>query len=720
MKKQLLAIVLPLCLMASASAFPPKFDAFSRMALSVPADTAAFSRASVLTDAFVTLTHEGLPFSAEEYGLETLSELGDIVIVRGTAAQLEVLAADDRVASVSLSRQMCPANDKLRGETGAEVLGTASGYGNAVYTGHGVLTGLYDTGFDMKNPAFWRDGHSRARRIWHYTGPEGTHTEYSVPALIDAFITDDNSGTHGSHVLGTMAGCDKGRPYSGMAPEADIAVACGPLTDTNIADGVAQIAKYAASEGLPCVINLSISDFLGPHDGTDPFTRALSAATAESGDAILVVSAGNEYTFKRSLSRRFGHGQTAVQTFIRPETSAGEGRGGIAIWSGDNAPVKLTLVLADTPSGKVSVSYPIEANGDSVFVLATKQVGLPNDLARMNHPDFEKYYRDSYVAVTYSDNAGTNGRPSYFVSFDMNYAGVNADGHFLVGLIIEGVDGHRVDVTLSGETANLSGRGMEGWTNGCDEFSISSMACAEGAVSVGAYVSRTEWTSTDGKHHEIGSGYTVGDIAPWSSRGTTVDGRTLPHVAAPGAAVVSVLSTHAVDNSIIEADDIVSERVGGARTDYWGVKWGTSMSSPAVAGCIALWLEADPSLTAADVLEIVAKTSRRDEFVERNPEAWGAGKFDAVAGLAEVLRRKASLAGPSAVTPGDIDVRRDGDCIAVTVPGLDTFEVRLTDMAGRVVAVAEAESGTAHINGARTRGIYLVTAGTQTRKIILR
>ncbi len=718
MKKTLLAILSPLCLCAVAYGLSPKFDAYSRMVLTAPADASVGSRSGDVLDAFVSFTDEIAASSADIGGVEVLSEFGDILVVRGAVGQLEALASDDNVLSINISRPMLPANDRIRHEIGADVLATAPGYENTVYTGRGVLAGLYDIGFDLQNPAFRDGAHSRVRRLWHYFGDAGKCTEYSVPVMLDAFTYDAPQQTHGSHVLGTMAGRDEGKPYGGMAPGAALAVACGTISDTNIALGVAEIAKFAASEGMPCVINLSIADFIGPHDGTDPLSRAL---TAVAEDAVVVVSAGNEHTFKRSLSRRFSTDAPAVKTFIRPEQSSGKGDGTVAVWSGDQSPVRLTLVLADTQAKQILASYEVEPVEDGSFVLATSDFTRYVEEGAIINTDFSNNYTGSYVAVYYSDNIGTNGRPNYYVSFEMKYnQTANADGHVVPGIIVEGVDGHRVDITLSANTTNLAGRRMEGWTDGGDELSISSMACADGVLSVGAYVSRTEWTDTSGNTHDVGAGYTLGDIAPWSSRGTTVDGRTLPHVAAPGAAVVSVLSSRAIQLGQIGAEDIVSEREGVSRTDYWGVKWGTSMSSPAVAGGIALWLEADPSLTARDVLDIVAKTSRRDAFVGRTPEAWGSGTFDVVAGMAEVLRRKASLAGPSAVTPGDMCVSRDGGVMEVRVPGLNDFTAVVVDMSGRTVASAQAENGSAQISAAGfPRGVYIVTVGSFVRKVLV-
>jgi subtilisin family serine protease len=65
---------------------------------------------------------------------------------------------------------------------------------------------------------------------------------------------------------------------------------------------------------------------------------------------------------------------------------------------------------------------------------------------------------------------------------------------------------------------------------------------------------------------------------------------------------------------------------------------GTSMSAPVVAGAIALWMQANPNLSAADVREILANTSYTDKYVRAgSPERWGSGKLDVNAGMRYVL-----------------------------------------------------------------------------------
>lgn len=692
-----------------------KFDAHTSFVLT-PHLAESRSAQQPVFGAIVSFRGDADTDALENAGVTASSVAGSTAVVRGTAAQLRALADMECVRSVSVTRELRPSNDLAADGAGLSDLPSLEQSEGRAFTGKGVIVGLFDNGFDFGNPAFRADGHSRVKRFWHYTDENGTCTEYAVPAIIDALVTDDADAMHGSHVLGTMAGAHPSEQYNGVAREADIAVAAGPLYNTNIADGVARIARYAAEEGRPCVINLSISDFLGPRDGSDAFAEALSEATVAAGDAILVISAGNYHTGKYSLSRTLEADDPALRSFVG--LGFEDSSGAVAVWSGDRRSFALNLVFMNTMTGEVLARYPVETDDDKVLMLGSDDLTGYDEYDYTVDPAMSVAFNNAFVAAFYRSNRETNNRPCYYVDFNVWRDRVNNyNGRITMGIEAIGEAGQRLDMVMDSQTAELRSLWIKGWQEGGGDLSISSMACARGAVSVGAWVTRNYWrTLTDGRVFDLTADHTIGDIAPWSSRGVLADGSSRPVVAAPGAALFSVLSTPYRDANP-DGRQPVAQIVGNDRTDYWTWEYGTSMSSPEVAGAIALWLEADPDLSAHEVLDIIRKTSKADSYTAASPVAFGAGKFDAVAGLREVLARRAGLAGPSALPEASLVVRRDGSVLEAELVGRESFDARLLDLAGRTLCTARAVGGIARFDAPLPNGVYLVEALGQCRKV---
>ena len=85
--------------------------------------------------------------------------------------------------------------------------------------------------------------------------------------------------------------------------------------------------------------------------------------------------------------------------------------------------------------------------------------------------------------------------------------------------------------------------GVEEFTDGSTDGSISDMAVADNVIVVGSYNTRNQWTCLDGGTARYeGDGFKVGGISGFSSYGTLSDGRELPLVCAPGAAIISSVS----------------------------------------------------------------------------------------------------------------------------------------------------------------------------------
>lgn len=117
-------------------------------------------------------------------------------------------------------------------------------------------------------------------------------------------------------------------------------------------------------------------------------------------------------------------------------------------------------------------------------------------------------------------------------------------------------------------------------------------------------------------------------LAPFSSHGPQVD------VVAPGD---SIYSTMAATGPIVYSYGAKYDPPPAAATDpvshannkayYWGLS-GTSMSTPHVAGIVALMLEANPRLTPAQVRSILVRTAA-DHGPRGFDIGWGHGMVDA-------------------------------------------------------------------------------------------
>lgn len=70
----------------------------------------------------------------------------------------------------------------------------------------------------------------------------------------------------------------------------------------------------------------------------------------------------------------------------------------------------------------------------------------------------------------------------------------------------------------------------------------------------------------------------------------------------------------------------------------WGSESGTSLSTPVVAGIIALWLQAKPDLTPQEVLALFNRTCwHPDESLDYPNNIYGYGMPDAYKGLLDIL-----------------------------------------------------------------------------------
>jgi len=572
----------------------------------------------------VLVTIEGSPEELEQTGARIGTVAGNIVTARVTLGQLERIAALPQVTYVAASHRLQllaadtpgSSQDSFRyanlnvsvPETGADARHAA---GNK---GAGVVVGVVDSGIDWSHEDFRTGGSgepdSRILYIWDQAdslGPApagfGYGTEWTQ-AQIEAGTpreVDDNG--HGTHVSGIAAGdgSSSGAGLVGMAPEADIVLVkftgdTAAAFEENVTDGVSYIFDRAGSLGKPAVVNLSLGDHWGPHDGTGSWDMALDALVGGPGK-VIVAAAGNEGDMAIHAAGTVPAGGSIDITFDHPQSSNAQqyGTDVFDFWYDGASDLCLTVI---SPRG-YSVG-PICAGDDTGIITS-----------------------DGCVLI---DNASTGVYP------------YNGDNELLFAVFGPSVDPSCYSVrqgTWKARLATASGKPstlVDGWNvagqhgidlfnspYGSTEMTVGPPATANEVIAVGAYVTKDCWDDVDGGHPCYSPLPTVNDIADFSARGPTRDGRLKPEIAAPGMGIASALSEDS--RSGLDRDWIVSD-------DRHLIMQGTSQASPHVAGAVALLLEQDPSLTAADIETWLENHALQDGYTGSTPNnTWGAGKL---------------------------------------------------------------------------------------------
>lgn len=515
-----------------------------------------------------------------ETPVNVITVAGNLATCIVPASAIGMLAARPDIEWIDTGNEAVLMADIAREVTGVNLLHSpASGY-PAVYTGDGVLVGIIDSGFDFMHPAFRdADGNCRIIDAWDQNAFAGTAPEkypygavYATPEAIRAAAHDFSQDTHGTHVAAIAASSSAN--YGGMAPEADVLLVSTNRSAAGIVDGVAYLLDKATELGKPLVINLSMGTVLGFKDGSDAVASMIDALLEERTGTLMAIAAGNEGHRNSTIVRTTDAEGTVIDTDL---TTQNHMRENIFVGSQDAKAFMVALTLMD-------------ADGNSLFNAA-----ISSDAAETaSHRDIRGAADGSLVNLSPAEDA------------DGNKRGVS------VSLYAPLADGEHWHLTVTGPQGRyIAGCDYGTMAEGTQASTIASTACGHHPVAVGAYVSRDKFTNLDGQNVE--SGWTLNGRYPLSGEGPTLDGRTKPDVMAPGAYVVSAINNYASQFSVQRSDLVFTEtdtQISG-RTNYWGVMSGTSMATPVVSGIMALWLQADPTLTHERVHDIIAAAGNR-------------------------------------------------------------------------------------------------------------
>lgn len=625
---------------------------------------------------------------------------GNIHICRMPLSSLSTLSEDSRVERIEASLKQYTANLDSTA-TATSIHGAWQGTGlPQAYDGTGVVVGVVDAGIDYMHPTFRsaKDGHIRITRIWDmldFSEGQSHNPQSNIPigrflndttAIIQKGCTADNHLIfHGTHTTSTAAGSGCDTPWRGMAPEADIySVGIGINSNKALIPEEYQylfnssttllafqnIFDYADSVGKPCVINYSMGSMQDMTDDDILFEEYLQGIIKPGH--IIVASAGNNGQMNGYLPK------TAATTAVGGRIACSQEQFAINISTRGKLKMHVTNTSKETQAHKTFTLDFMPGNTD-----ATSSAGLLwYDFYTENKiPEL-----DNMNIYIYSGEDGfDNSRIGYDIYF---YQGDEPFSNQQYTIEFEGED---TEADIFAQYASIiSATDYKPTLKGAQQYSgsILSPAALPSVIAAGYTVHRNKYTNYAGQTTHIGEG-TPGTINNKSSRGPTLHGLTKPDITAPGTLMIAAMSATYYQHNLAEAQPLtVAFSEAGGRQYPWAVSSGTSMAAPTVAGIIALWLQADPTLTQERITEIFRQTARHPEAALSYPNnIYGHGEIDAYWGLLAILGLT-NVPGLSTNHLNDITILPAPDgtiTITLAQPTADTTPIRIYSATGTLL-----------------------------------
>ena len=661
----------------------------------------------------------------DKYGAEVLDAQGDIFIVKIPMYLLDSICAESEVRRIEAGRcsSVCLDSTALK----MNVLPVYQGQSlPQAYTGKGVVMGLMDVGFDFTNPSFRDPGGeyagesspTRIKAVWDMLSadtvgscrPVGAEYIGSDAVLGYGRSADSKLQWHGSHTLGIAAGNGYTTLYRGIAYESDICLVSNVVTSdmplvsdkdlylyTSATDalGFKYIFDYAQRCGQPCVISFS-EGFPATYDHDDWLYQEYLRRITGPG-RIIVASAGNEALMPTYLHKQAG------------KVFAANG-----LYTGD---MRQSMIVKS--DGKPFLVCFSDFAGNNTVALCCDT--LANDSTVSAYFDFPSQDFMGSVSITRYSSPFMPGAAIYMLTIEHD-KDHRADTRMRMSLK-DRIEGESGDVEAMCVSATVKFYENDGDA----EFGhiLHGPAYFDGVIGVGATVRRPVYRLISGEENRslIDQGLVKKGqpLAYFSSYGPTADGRVKPDVVANGMVVVSA------DNSFFrevntdeyyEKNHLVAKTEFGGRVYDWHGAWGTSMSAPVVGGAVALWLEARPTLSPSDIMDILKATcSHPVEDSVYPSDCFGYGEIDVYKGMLYVLGLT-DIDGIDMNNPKGIDVRLSGrkltveladgteEYISVTVYSADGRKV----MSERVMI--SGSSGIVDLDGLPA-GVYAVQFGGQ-------
>lgn len=624
-----------------------------------------------------------------ELGGRIGSRTGDIITLRLTSAQAKALANRKGVQYMQKANKVQP--NLIRVVTDLRADSVIAGIGlNSPYTGKDVIIGVTDWGFDYTHPMFYDTAlqHTRIVAAWDQfkrSGPTPTGYEYGTVYQGEDELLAAGSDTaniygnayHGTHVAGIAGGSGGGTEHRGVAYEAEFLFVTFLVDEAAVIDGFNWMQAEAISRNKRLVINMSWGLYnIGPLDGTSLVSEAINTLSGEG--VIFVTSGGNNGDETFHIKRTFRN--DTLQSKIDFYRSSNPNLWGqsISMWGEENENFGAGITIYTNDKNLVLKS-PLYYTDDSRYVDSFLVVGSDTVFYNVEidapHPLNNKPHIRLRVK---NENTVLNiGLKSYAASGTVHYYNVTE------------------------LTTDVGNWGMPftawfpNWESGDALYSLGEPASTASVITVAAHQSEIRRNGV-----VIGGGFG----ANFSSFGPTIDERLKPDVSAPGVNVMSSIS------SFTDATVTIDETtVFNGKSYPFSRLSGTSMSSPATAGVVALMLEANPNLWYNEAKEILIATAREDNRTGVIPSTgstqWGWGKVNA---YAAVQRAEEKLAGVKVLNTEEIVLYPNPASDVLSLTSATAYQVELISYDGSVVASGQLGGGEQLDVAAVSKGMYLV------------
>lgn len=643
-------------------------------------------------------------------GIKVGAQAGQIVTLTVPVESLGVLESSKEVLQYSISHRIAqPMCDKTRACTRTDSVQKGLGVtGDTSFKGDGVYIGITDWGFDYTHPNLCTTmGSTRVARAWdHYrlAGPAPDGFDYGTEIVGAGDLTNakgDTSnlygyGTHGTHVAGICGGRGHLGRYIGQAPRAEFLLCSFGLGEADWMDGVQWMRNVAEQDGRRLVVNSSWGMYsFSTLDGTSLLSQAIDNWSDQG--TVFCTSAGNNGNSNFHISQTF-HSDTVdtLRTVATYYTYAADAIGQALIMWGEEGH-DFTALFRMKRGGTIWTSPAFSTtNGDQIIydtlVCDTIRIAYRALIEHANPFDQRPHIqldvdRDLSLQLQLFITAGSGTVHAWNVANKENHAG-NEGSPFESGY-------------------------YEFFTYGDNHYGISEPACAKKCITVAAHTA-DRWNSSHTK-------YTCGKIATFSSFGPALGDYPKPNISAPGVDVISSISAWTTGNyNAAETDQTMTG------TYIWSTMSGTSMSSPAVTGVVALMLQANPGISSEQVRDVISRTARNDtvtgRLVERDSASvrWGMGKIDALKAVNEAIRITSIQTAEEFHLPLHVYPNPANGTVTINTNCGERQVLCIYNIDGRkLVELPVTEETTIDVSTWQ-RGVYIMRCGSRTEKLIVK